>query len=44
MCVPINGPSYMLGDNISVVNGASTPQCKISKKYLFIFYHDFQEA
>jgi len=42
--VPILGPAYIFGDNKSVVNGASIPECKISKKHLGICYHAVREA
>ena len=42
--VPINGLAYMFGDNMSVVNDASIPQCNIYKKHLGICYHAFWEA
>ena len=44
MDVAINGPAYIFGYNMSVVNGASIPQWKISKKHPGICYHDVLEA
>ena len=40
----INGPVYMFGDNMSVVDGASISNWKISKKHLGFFYHAVREA
>ena len=44
MGVPINVPDWMFGLNMSLVNGASIPKCKISKEDLVICYHAIQEA
>ena len=44
MVVPINVPDYIFVDNMSVLNVASIPKCKISKKHLGIFYYNLQEA
>ena len=44
MDVASNGPAYMIGYNMGVVNGASIPQWKISKKHPGICYHDVLEA
>lgn len=42
--VPLVGPALIFGDNQSVVNGASIPECKIQKKHLGICYHAVREA
>ena len=42
--VPLSGPTLIFGDNQSVVNGASIPECKINKKHLGICYHAVREA
>ena len=44
MGVPLAGPAVIFGDNKSVVQGASVPECKISKKHLGICYHAVREA
>ena len=42
--VPLAGPAIVFGDNKSVVNGASIPEAKLSKKHLGICYHAIREA
>ena len=42
--VPLAGPAVVFGDNKSVVNGASIPEAKLSKKHLGICYHAVREA
>lgn len=44
MGVPLAGPAIVFGDNKSVVNGASIPEAKLSKKHLGICYHAVREA
>ena len=44
MGVPLGGPAVVFGDNKSVVNGASIPEAKLSKKHLGICYHAVREA
>ena len=44
MGVPLAGPAIVFGDNKSVVNGASIPEHKLSKKHLGICYHAVREA
>ena len=44
MGVTINGPSIIFGWNMSVVNGASILDSKLSKKHLVICYHAVREA
>ena len=44
MGVPIAGPAIVFGDNKSVVQGASIPESKLSKKHLGICYHAAREA
>jgi len=44
MRVPLIGPTLMFGDNKSVVNSASIPEHKITKKHLGICYHAVREA
>ncbi len=42
--VPIYGPAVVWCDNQTVVNGASVPEAKLSKKHLGICYHAVREA
>ena len=44
MGVPIAGPAIVFGDNKSVVQGASVPESKLSKKHLGICYYASREA
>lgn len=44
MGVPIDGPAVVWCDNKTVVNGASVPEAKLSKKHLGICYHAVREA
>ena len=44
MGVPIDGPAAVWCDNKTVVNGASIPEAKLSKKHLGICYHAVREA
>ena len=44
MGVPILGPSHVWGDNKGVVNSASIPENRITKKHLGICYHVVREA
>jgi len=42
--VPIEGPSFMFGDNKSVVNTASVPHSKLYKRHNALSYHQAREA
>ena len=42
--VPIQGPSMLFGDNESVVNTASVPYSKLSKRHVALSYHRVREA
>jgi len=42
--VPIDGPSFMFGDNESVVNTASVPHSKLHKRHNTLSYHHTREA
>lgn len=44
MGVPINGPSYVSGDNMLVVTNASRPESTLRKKLTTICYHAVCEA
>ena len=39
MGVPINGPSLVQGDNMSVILNSTRPQSTLTKKSNSIFYH-----
>ena len=41
---PIEGPTWMLGDNQSVVNSASLVERKLNKKHNAICFHAVREA
>jgi hypothetical protein len=38
--IPIHGPSFLFGDNRSVVDSSSIPQSKLSKRHVALSYHD----
>ena len=42
--VPIDGPSFMFGDNESVVNTAAVPHSKLHKRHNALSYHRTREA
>jgi len=42
--VPLDGPSFMFGDNGSVVNTASVPHSKLHKRHNALSYHRTREA
>jgi len=42
--VPFEGPSYMLGDNMSVVLNTTIPSSPLKKKHLACAYHHVREA
>ena len=44
MGVPLTGPTYIYGDNISVIYNTSRPESTQKKKSNSIFYHVVQEA
>ena len=44
MGVPIDGPSYIYGDNISVITNTSKPESTLRKKNNSICYHLIREA
>ena len=44
MGVPINGPSYIYGDNMSVVTNSSRPESTLKKKSNSVCYHAVREA
>ena len=44
MGVPINGPTYTYGDNMSVINNTSKPESVLRKKSNSICYHAVREA
>ena len=44
MGVPISGPSYIYGYNISVIHNAQHPESTLKKKSNSIFYHASQES
>ena len=42
--VPIQGRSYMFGDNESVVNSSSRPEAKLHKRHVALSFHRVREA
>ena len=44
MGVPINGPSLVQGDNMSVILNSTTLQSTLTKKYNSICYHTVCET
>ena len=42
--VPLDGPSYMFGDNLSVINSSSIPDDTLKKKHNALNYHRVREA
>ena len=44
MGVPISGPTYIFGDNISVVHNSQQPDSTLKKKSNSICYHAVREA
>ena len=44
MGVPISGPSYVYGDNMSVIHNTSRPESTLKKKCNAICYHAVREA
>ena len=44
MGVPLSGPSFAYGDNMSVINNTSRPESVLKKKSNSICYHAVREA
>ena len=44
MGVPVSGPTYIYGDNMSVINNTSKPESVLKKKSNSICYHFVREA
>ena len=42
--VPVKGPSYLFGDNLSVVTNTTIPSSSLKKKHNAIAYHRVREA
>ena len=42
--VPLNGPTYVYGDNMSVIYNRSRPESTLNKKRNSICYHAVREA
>ena len=43
MGVKIDGPTYVYGDNMSVIHNTSKPESTLKKKYNSICYHFLRE-
>jgi hypothetical protein len=44
MSVPIAGPTYVYGDNMSVIHNTQWPESTLKKKNLSICYHAVRKA
>eukprot|EP00957_Ditylum_brightwellii_P049087 3724612-Ditylum_brightwellii.AAC.1 len=44
MGVPISGPTFIYGDNMSVIHNTSKPESQLSKKCNSICYHAVRES
>jgi hypothetical protein len=44
MGIPIAGPTYVYGDNMSVIHNTQRPESTLKKKNLSICYHTVHEA
>ena len=44
MGVPISGPTYVYGDNMSVINNTQKPESMLKKKSNSICYHAIRES
>ena len=44
MGVPISGPSYIFGDNMSVIHNTQRPESVLKKKNNSICYHAIRES
>ena len=42
--VHIHGPTYMFGDNKTVVDSASTPKARLHKQHVILSFHCTREA
>jgi len=42
--VPVHGPSYMFGDNASVVTSSTRPESSLNKRHNALAYHRVREA
>ena len=42
--VPLTGPSFVFGDNQSVINSVSIPQSTLKKRHNLLSYHRVREA
>ena len=44
MCVPLSGPSFIYGDNMSVIHNTQRPESTLKKKSNSVCYHAVREA
>ena len=44
MGVPLSGPAYIYGDNMSFIHNTQRPESTLKKKNNSIFYHNLREA
>ena len=44
MGIPLEGPTYMYGDNMSVIHNTQRPESTLNKKSLSLAYHAIRES
>ena len=44
MGIPLSGPAYVYGDNMSVIHNTTTPESTLKKKHSSIAYHFVREG
>ena len=44
MGIPISGPTYIYGDNMSVIHNTTAPESTLKKKHNSIVYHFIREG
>ena len=44
MYIPLSGPSFSYGNNISVIHNTQSPESVLKNKYNSICYHSYREA
>ena len=42
--IPMDGPAWMFGDNLSVINSSTIPSSTLKKRHHFLAYHRVREA
>ena len=44
MGVPLTGPTYAYGDNMSVIHNTQRPESQLKKKSNYVWYHAIRES